>query len=141
MSSQACLLCTYFITDTQADPPVSPEREEQGEGSGSEPVNYKNPPSLFKENGIFSSQAYNVPNLFRFTEVFPDNKGVFWDTRRNLFCLPSETTEERLNLLYLTSKKGFALQDQPFVTEGGFTKEANGVLSLIEAVHQEYQQA
>jgi hypothetical protein len=61
--------------------------------------------------------------------------------RRNLFCLPSETTEEQLNLLYLASKKGFALQNQLFVTEGGFTEEAKCVLPLLEAVHQGYQQA
>jgi hypothetical protein len=67
--------------NTQGDPPVSPAREEQGEGSGSGPIDYKNPLSLLKEDGTFNSQVYNVPNLFRFTEIFPANKGAFWDTR------------------------------------------------------------
>jgi hypothetical protein len=129
-----------FITDTQGDTPVSPSREEEGEGSGREYINYQNPPALFGEDGTFNSNTYDVPDLFRFSEeVFKNNVGVYWDTRRSLFCLPTKTGQERLNISYLAAKKGFALQDQPFVTEGGFFEKAKYILSLVEAIHQGYQ--
>jgi hypothetical protein len=60
--------------DIQGDPSVSPSREDQGEESQGEYINYKNPSALFRKDGTFNSKAYNVPDLFRFSqEVFKDN--------------------------------------------------------------------
>jgi hypothetical protein len=116
-------------------------REETGEGSRTEYIDYENPPALFKEDGTFNSKAYDVPDLFRFSqEVFKNNVRVYWDTRRSLFCLPTKTGKEQLDISYLAAKKGFALQDQLFVTEGGFIEKAGHILPLVEAIHQGYQQ-